>query len=134
MVRLDPDAAGRGWAGRVGGRTAELPADLPATAVAARARGRAVARSAWELGWEYTVLDVPGLRGHLDAALDDVTVVPGRVVHRDDDGVALADGTRVRARAVVDAGGYRQPLLARAGGHRWAALKGGSGRCRRDGT
>ena len=103
----------RAWRITYGAFTAELPTDLPASAIAARARGRAVALSPWELGWEYTVIDVPGLRAHLDAGLAGVTVVPGRVVQRDADGVALADGTRMPARAVVDAGGYRQPLLPR---------------------
>ena len=39
------------------------------------------------------MLDVPGLRAHLDAGLAGVTVVAGRAVHRGADGVALADGT-----------------------------------------
>jgi lycopene beta-cyclase len=111
----------RAWRITYGAFTAELPIDLPASAIAARARGRAVALSPWELGWEYTVIDVPGLRAHLDAGLADVTVVTGRVVQRDADGVALADGTRLPARAVVDAGGYRQPLLPRPPDHRPAA-------------
>ena len=56
------------------------------------------------------MLDVPGLRAHLDEGLTGVTVVAGRAVHRGADGVALADGTTLRARVVVDAGGHRQPL------------------------
>jgi lycopene beta-cyclase len=104
----------RQWRVTYGAFTAELPPDLPPTAVAARARGRAVALTGWDLGWEYTVLDVPGLRAHLDAALGGVTVVAGRAAHRDRAGVALADGTHLAARAVVDAGGYRQPLLDRS--------------------
>jgi len=111
-VLVDP-APGREWRITYGAFTAELPPDLPSTAVAARARGRAVALSGWDLGWEYTVLDVPGLRAHLDTALDGVTVVAGRAVARDAAGVVLADGTRLAARTVVDAGGYRQPLLDR---------------------
>jgi len=111
---LDP-APERAWRSTYGAFSAELPRDLPATAVAARARGRAVALTGWELGWEYTVLDVPGLRAHLDAGLADVSIVAGRVGHRDRDGVTLADGTPLRARAVVDAGGHRQPLLPRPG-------------------
>ena len=107
---VDP-APRRAWRITYGAFTAELPADLPATAMAARARGRAIARNRWDLGWEYAVLDVPGLRAHLDAGLAGVTVVSGRVHRRDGDGVALTDGRTVRARAVVDAGGYRQPLL-----------------------
>jgi lycopene beta-cyclase len=101
----------REWRITYGAFTAELPPDLPPTAVAARARGRAVALTAWDLGWEYTVIDVPGLRAHLDAALADVTVVTGRAAHRDGTGIVLADGRHLAARAVVDAGGYRQPLL-----------------------
>ena len=73
-------------------------------------RGRAVALTTRELGWEYAVLDVAGLRAHLDAGLSGVTVLAGRVVHRDCGGVGLADGTTVAAQVVVDAGGYRQPL------------------------
>jgi lycopene beta-cyclase len=109
---LDP-APERAWRITYGAFTAELPPDLPPRAVAARARGRAVALTGWELGWEYTVLDVPGLRAHIDTTLADVTVVPGRAVHRDGTGVVLADGTHLRACVVVDAGGYRQPLLPR---------------------
>jgi lycopene beta-cyclase len=118
LVDPHPD---RAWRITYGAFTAELPADLPVGAVAARARGRAVAVSAWDLGWEYTVLDVPGLRAHLDAALDGVAVLTGRVVRGDGAGVALADGTRLAARAVVDAGGHRQPLLFRPARSRPAA-------------
>ncbi len=106
---VDPDPR-RPWRLTYGAWSDELPADLPETAVAARARGRAVALTTRELGWEYAVLDVAGLRAHLDAGLAGVTVVAGRVVHRDGDGVVLADGTTVAALVVVDAGGYRQPL------------------------
>jgi lycopene beta-cyclase len=117
---LDP-APQRTWRITYGAFTAELPPDLPASAVAARARGRAVALTGWELGWEYAVLDVPGLRAHLDTALAGVTVVEGRARHRDRDGVVLTDGTRLPARAVVDAGGHRQPLLPRPARARPAA-------------
>jgi lycopene beta-cyclase len=117
---VDP-APGREWRITYGAFTAELPADLPPSAVAARARGRAVALTAWDLGWEYTVLDVPGLRAHLDGGLSGVTVVAGRVAHRDGGGVVLADGRRLAARTVVDAGGYRQPLLPRPSSARPAA-------------
>ena len=107
LVDVTPD---RPWRITYGAFTADLPGDLPETAVAARARGRAVALHERDLGWEYTVLDVPGLRAHLDEGLTGVTVVAGRAVHRGADGVALADGTTLRARVVVDAGGHRQPL------------------------
>jgi lycopene beta-cyclase len=107
LVDVTPD---RPWRITYGAFTADLPADLPETAVAARARGRAVALRERDLGWEYTVLDVPGLRAHLDAGLTGVTVVAGRAVHRGADGIALADGTTLHARVVVDAGGHRQPL------------------------
>lgn len=116
---VDP-APDRRWRITYGAFTAELPACLPGTAVAARARGRAVALTGHDLGWEYTVLDVPGLRAHLDAGLADVAVVTGRAVHRDADGVALADA-HLPARVVVDAGGYRQPLHLRRSGARPAA-------------
>jgi lycopene beta-cyclase len=118
LVDVTPD---RPWRITYGAFTADLPADLPETAVAARARGRAVALRERDLGWEYTVLDVPGLRAHLDAGLAGVTVVAGRAVHRSADGVALADGTTLRARVVVDAGGYRQPLRGRTADARPAA-------------
>ena len=64
LVDVTPD---RPWRITYGDFTADLPADLPEVAVAARARGRAVALQERDLGWEYTVLDVPGLRAHLDA-------------------------------------------------------------------
>ena len=117
LVDSTPD---RAWRITYGAFTADLPGDLPETAVAARARGRAVALHERDLGWEYTVLDVPGLRAHLDAGLAERRGHGrrGRAVHRDADGVALADGTALRARVVVDAGGYRQPLLRPAGGPR----------------
>ena len=117
---IDPTPE-REWRITYGAFTAELPPDLPPAAVAARARGRAVALTAWDLGWEYTVLDVPGLRAHLDSRLSDVTVVTGRAVHRDGDGVVLDGGTRLPARTVVDAGGYRRPLLPRVAHPRPAA-------------
>ena len=116
---LDP-APDRPWRITYGAFTAELPTGLPDTAVAARARGRAVALGAHELGWEYTVLDVPGLRAHLDAGLADVAVRTGRAVGRDAGGVALADG-HLPARVVVDAGGHRQPLHPRPAPTRPAA-------------
>jgi len=113
LIDVTPD---RPWRITYGAFTADLPDDLPPTAVAARARGRAVALQARDLGWEYTVLDVPGLRAHLDADLAGVDVVKGRAVRRTGDGIALADGTTLRARVVVDAGGHRQPLNKTAGG------------------
>jgi lycopene beta-cyclase len=117
---VDP-APEREWRITYGAFTAELPPDLPPTAVAARARGRAVAHTAWDLGWEYSVLDVPGLRSHLDAALTGVATVAGRAARRDGAGVGLADGTLLSARVVVDAGGYRQPLRDRPAAPRPAA-------------
>ena len=72
-----------------------------------------MARTEHRLGWEYAVLDVPALRAHLDAGLAaaGVAVRAGRAVGWTAPGtVALADGTAVRARLVVDAGGGRQPL------------------------
>lgn len=108
-VLVDP-APERAWRITYGAWSADLPGDLPTTAVAARARGRAVALTGHELGWEYTVLDVPGLRAHLDGGLAGVAVRAGRAVAVDGGGVRLADATAVAARVVVDAGGYRQPL------------------------
>jgi lycopene beta-cyclase len=107
-----PDAP---WRVTYGAWSADLPADLPDAVVAARATGRAIALTDRELGWEYAVLDVAALRAHLDSALDrsGVTVRTGRAVGTAGPGtVDLADGTRLRAHVVVDAGGRRQPLRA----------------------
>ncbi len=97
------------WRSTYGAWTTDLPADLPAPVIAARATGRAIARTAWDLGREYAVLDVPALRAHLDGELDraGVEVRAGRA---GPGGISLADGTSLRARMVVDAGGHRQPL------------------------
>jgi lycopene beta-cyclase len=111
LIDVTPD---RPWRITYGAFTADLPGGLPPTAIAARARGRAVALQERDLGWEYATLDVPGLRRHLDAGLAGVEVVAGRAERRAADGVVLADGTTLSARAVVDAGGYRQPLSRRS--------------------
>ena len=111
---LDP-APERVWRITYGAWSAELPPELPGSAVAVRARGRAVALSERELGWEYSVLDVPGLRAHLDAGLADVSARVGRAAGVGPDGVLLVDGSLLPARVVVDAGGYRQPLRAAPG-------------------
>jgi lycopene beta-cyclase len=108
---LDP-APERAWRITYGAWSAELPPELPASAIAVRARGRAVALSQRELGWEYSILDVPGLRAHLDAGLADVSVRVGRAAGVGPDGVLLVDGSLLPARVVADAGGYRQPLRA----------------------
>jgi lycopene beta-cyclase len=142
LLDRDPDAP---WRQTYGAWAGELPADLPADVVAARATGRAVALGEHRLGWEYVVLDVPALRAHLDSALDQVDVRRGRALGLAGPGaVALADGSTVHARVVVDAGGDRQPLAGPArpptarkaavrasgalmaafltsGGHRWPA-------------
>jgi lycopene beta-cyclase len=101
----------------------ELPPHLPERLVATRVRGRAVAHSSHDLGRDYAVLDVPALRAHLDAALADATVRAGRAVGVDGRSglVALADGTHLRARVVVDAAGRHQPL--RPGRSRRAAAE-----------
>ncbi|MDT7612767.1 MAG: lycopene beta-cyclase [Pseudonocardiales bacterium] len=102
---------GSPWLSTYGAWTSDLPAGLPAPVIAARATGRAVARTAWGLGREYAVLDVPALRADLDDGLvrGGVDLLTGRVVGVGPEGVELADGTRLRARTVVDAGGHRQP-------------------------
>jgi lycopene beta-cyclase len=122
---VDPDPQ-RAWRITYGAWSDELPAGLPPTAVAARARGRAVAVTERELGWEYSILDVPGLRAHLDRGLAGVAVRPGRAVGVTGEGTAargvgLADGGTLEARVVVDAGGYRRPLDATAATGRPAA-------------
>lgn len=111
-VLLDP-APGAPWRATYGSWVPDLPAALPAEIVAARAQGRAVARTEHRLDREYAVLDVPALRAHLDTALRGVDVRTGRAVASTTPGaVDLADGTRLRARLIVDAGGHRQPLQA----------------------
>lgn len=99
------------WTATYGAWADDLPADLPACVVAARAAGRAIARTAWDLRRDYAVLDVPALRRHLDDALTrgGVDVRAGRVTGARPGEVELADGTRLRAAAIVDAGGHRQP-------------------------
>jgi len=87
----DP-APDRPWRSTFAAWSDELPV-LPAAAVASRSRGRAVALTEHELGWEYTVLDTPGLRAHLDAGL------AGVAIHR-------ARLGEVSARVVVDATGH----------------------------
>jgi len=109
LVSRSPDAP---WLSTYGAWSVDLPADLPSSVVAARATGRAIARSAWDLGREYAVLDVAALRAHLDGELDrtGVRVRAGSVVGLAGPGtLALADGTRLGGRVVVDAGGHRQP-------------------------
>jgi lycopene beta-cyclase len=114
-VLLDP-APDAPWRATYGCWADELPAELPAAVVAARAIGRAIALSEHRLGWDYTVLDTPALRAHVDGELHrgGGQVLAGRVVGRTGPGtVELADGRTLRAGVVVDAGGHRQPLLRR---------------------
>lgn len=118
-ILLDP-APQRAWTATWGMWSDELPASLPPSVVAARAQGRAIALTEHRLGWEYAVLDVPALRAHLDARLDGVRVRTGRVApvragHRPGPTVTLADGTGLRARVVVDAGGRSRPLAGPPG-------------------
>ena len=105
------------WRATYGAWLDELPADLPP--LAAKARGRVVARTSHELERRYAVFDVPTLRDRLDARLAaaGVRIVTGRVIDfAHDPGapggrvVLLADGTRLTAHALVDAGGHRAPL------------------------
>ncbi|MBN9112518.1 MAG: lycopene cyclase family protein [Pseudonocardia sp.] len=111
---LDP-APQRPWRSTFAAWADELPTDLPAGAVASRSTGRAVALGEHRLGWDYTVLDTPALRAHLDDATGrgGVRVVAGRAAgllspYR----VAVTGGDEdsVTARVVVDAGGHRRPL------------------------
>ncbi|WP_245234105.1 lycopene cyclase family protein [Mycobacterium sp. PS03-16] len=107
---LDP-APERPWTATYGMWSRELPADLPETVVAARAAGRVIALTEHRLGWNYAVLDVPALRAHLTDRLAGVQVHQGRAVGSPERGVvALADGSRLRASVVVDAGGWARPL------------------------
>ncbi len=114
-VLLDP-APDAPWRATYGCWADELPAELPAAVVAARAPGRAIALSEHRLGWDYTVLDTPALRAHVDGELHrwGGQVLAGRVVGRVGPGtIGLADGRALRAAVVVDAGGHRQPLRRR---------------------
>lgn len=97
------------WRATYGAWLDELPSDL-APAVAATATGRAIARTEHVLGRRYAVLDVAALQARLDAGLAGVRVRTGRVVGLDRGAVLLADGTRLTARHVVDAGGHHAPL------------------------
>ncbi len=107
---LDP-ASDRPWTATYGMWSRELPADLPASVVAARAAGRAIGRTEHQLGWEYSVLNVPALQAHLTDRLGAVRMHRGRAVGSPTPGVvALADGSRLHAAVVVDAGGQRRPL------------------------
>ncbi|MBV9919727.1 MAG: lycopene cyclase, partial [Pseudonocardia sp.] len=107
LVDPSPDAP---WRATYAAWLDELPDALPPPA--ATARGRVVAHTAHTLDRSYAVLDVPALRAHLDARLDGagVDVIAGRVSGHAGSAVVLADGTRLAARAVVDAGGHRPPL------------------------
>lgn len=111
---LDP-APGAPWRATYGAFAEDLPPGLPPGTVAARGQGRVFALTPRWLGWEYAVLDVAALRGHLDGELAraGVAVRTGRAAAMSRPGtVDLADGARLRARVVVDAGGHRQPLRA----------------------
>ncbi|GEC17951.1 putative carotenoid cyclase [Pseudonocardia hydrocarbonoxydans] len=111
---LDP-APDRPWPATYGAWDDEL-AGLPGHVVSARAAGRAIALTEHRLDRVYAVLDVAALRTHLDDRLarGGVRVRAGRAVAAPAAGtVALADGTVLRAGAVVDAGGRAQPLDAR---------------------
>ena len=111
-VLLDP-APDRPWRATYASWAEALPPDLPPGVVAVRASGRVVALRDRRLDWEYAVLDVAALRAHLDdrMAAAGVEVRRGRAIGPAGAGaVALADGTQVRARVVVDAAGARQPL------------------------
>ena len=115
LVDPAPDAP---WRATYGAWLDELPAGLPAPA--ATAEGRVIARTAHALDRTYAVLDVPALRAHLDARLATagVRVVAGRVTGHAHDGPSgrmegvLADGIRLAADVLVDAGGHRAPLRA----------------------
>jgi lycopene beta-cyclase len=122
-VLLDP-APEAPWRAIYGVWAAELPPGLPASIVAARATGRAVALTEHRLGWEYAVLDVAGLRAHLDERLEraGAQVRAGRAAGSAGPGaVRLADGGVLTAAVVVDAGGRRQPLRRTSAPRRTAA-------------
>lgn len=109
LVDRAPDAP---WRATYGAWLDELPPGLPPPA--STAAGRVVAGTVHPLGRTYAVLDVPALRAHLDARLAEggVRVVAGRVTGRAGSAVTLADGTRLAADVLVDAGGHRAPLAS----------------------
>lgn len=107
---LDP-SPDRPWTATYGMWSQELPTDLPTSVVAARAAGRVIALTEHDLGWHYAVLDVPALQAHLADQLNGVRVYAGRAVGSPGRGVVrCADGSRLRASVVVDAGGQARPL------------------------
>ena len=109
---LDP-APDRPWTATYGMWSRELPPELPDSVVAARAAGRAIATSEHHLGWEYAVLDVTALQAHFTDQLAGVQIQAGRAVGSPEAGVVeLADGSRLQASIVVDAGGGVRPLDA----------------------
>lgn len=119
---LDP-APESPWRATYGCWADELPDGLPPSVIAARAAGRAIALSEHRLGWEYTVLDVPALRAHLDGELAryGVQIRAGRATAWASGAVRLTDSEEMRARVVVDAGGHRQPLRTARAARRPAA-------------
>jgi lycopene beta-cyclase len=122
-VLLDP-APGAPWRARYGCWAAELPSGLPVATVATRTASRAIALTEHRLGWQYAVLDVPALRAHLDDELDraGVQIRAGRAIGNAGPGaIRLADGGRLRAAVVVDAGGRHQPLRRAPAARRPAA-------------
>lgn len=107
---LDP-APERPWTATYGMWSRELPADLPIPVVAARAAGRVIALTEHQLGWEYAILDVPALRSHLTDQLTGVELFTGRAVGSPEVGVVtMANGSSLRAKVVIDAGGGARPL------------------------
>ncbi|MGW6693060.1 lycopene cyclase family protein [Rhodococcus sp. NPDC054953] len=111
VVAVDP-APDRPWTPTYGAWADELPRWLDPDVVATRVpRPTVWAGGRHRIDREYVVLD----NGALVAALDlgAVRVLRGRAARADAAGVTLADGTRVAARAVVDARGVRRaPGLA----------------------
>ncbi len=107
LVDRAPDAP---WRATYGAWLDELPAGLPPPA--AVARGRVIACTRHDVPRTYAVLDVPALRAHLDGKIADagVSVVRGRVTGRAGPDVLLADGSRLHADELVDAGGHASPL------------------------
>lgn len=102
------------WPHTYGAWAHDLPADLPASVVATRSRGTAIALRTHELADDYAVLDTAALREHLAEREGGggVRVRRGSVVGPAEhgSGVALADGTVLRAVVAVDASGAAQVL------------------------
>ncbi|MET0189246.1 MAG: lycopene cyclase family protein [Pseudonocardia sediminis] len=75
---VDP-APDRPWRNTYGAWAADLPSGVPDSAIGSRSRARMFGTGEHTVEDAYLVLDTAGLRAHLDAGLDGVRIVAGRV-------------------------------------------------------